>query len=252
LIAAHNGVRAESKLPALKPSRQLVQAAEDHARDMAAHHINGHDGSDGSDPFQRIKRRGYAYQTAGENVAHGQTSIAEVMTVWINSPDHRKKILGDFTEIGAAMARDEIGHTYWCVDLGRPWPILDPVEAPAALLAAMNKARLAAGRSKLREDRELARVADKFAKESAAKGKVTSTGPDGQSPFDMLKGQGYRARQLAFSIASGQSSADEVVTSWLERKDDKDLLLGRFDRAGAGVRRAEDGTPYWVVLVALK
>jgi uncharacterized protein YkwD len=250
LAEAHNRVRAESKLPPLKPSRALVLAAEDHARDMAAHFRSQHEGSDGSDPFTRIKRRGYKYESAGENVADGQTSIAEVMGVWINSPAHRKNILSDYTEIGAAVARDANGHTYWCVELARPWPELDPAKTRVALVAALNKARREARRPKLTEDRELQRVAQAFARESAAAAKFVNTDRAGRAPFDVLTKQGYRARQFAYSFASGQRGPEEVVRWWLDRKDDRAVLLSGSNRVGAGVAVAADGTPYWMLVMA--
>jgi uncharacterized protein YkwD len=252
LIAAHNRIRAESKLPPLETSRLLVQAAQIHAADMARHGKAQHEGSDGSDPFARLKRLRYRFQTAGENIADGQNSIAEVMDVWINSPDHRKNILGDYTEIGAAVARDASGHPYWCVDFGRPWPKLDSAQESASLISALNQARVDARRPKVKLDQELARVARRFARDSAASGKLASKNSDGQSPFDVLKRQGYHARQFAYSFSSGQSEPAEVVRWWLERTEDRAVVLGRFDRAGAGVAAAEDGTPYWVVLLAQK
>ena len=94
LLAAHNKVRAEEKLPPLKLNDQLTQAARGHARDMAEHNKLTHEGSDGSDPKTRIKRAGYVYQEIGENVAAGQEAVAEVMRTWIESPPHRENILG--------------------------------------------------------------------------------------------------------------------------------------------------------------
>jgi uncharacterized protein YkwD len=245
-------VRAESKLARLKVSPKLVLAAQDHARDMAERRHSAHEGSDGSDPFVRIKRRGYGYQAAGENIADGQTSIAQVMNIWLNSPDHRKNILGDYSEIGAAVARDDAGHTYWCVELALPWPDLDPAKAATALVAALNTARREVHRPKLTEDRALARVARSFARASAAAGEIRSKNQSGQTPFEVLEKEGYRARQLAYSFASGQSAPDLVARWWLDRKEDREVLLGSCNRIGCGVAAAPDGTPYWAIVMARK
>ena len=75
LLAAHNKVRAEEKLPALQLEPRLTQAARAHARDMAEHSKLTHEGSDGSDTKTRIKRAGYHYREIGENVAGASAAV---------------------------------------------------------------------------------------------------------------------------------------------------------------------------------
>jgi len=252
LIKAHNRERAMEKLPPLRPNPQLAEAARDQARDMAEHQKLSHEGSDGSDPAKRVKRHGYKYQEVGENIADGQDSVAEAMRSWMNSRPHRKNILGDFTEIGAAVAADAEKTNYWCVVFGRPLPKVDPSKDPAAMIAALNEARTAAKKTPVQEDPELARVAETFAREGAAGRKLTTKDRQGQNPFDVLKKQGYRARKFAVYLAAGQADPAKVVHSWLERKADRDELLSAFDRVGVGVAADEDEVPYWVVLLASK
>jgi uncharacterized protein YkwD len=254
LIEAHNRERAKEKLPPLRANALLAAAARDHARDMAEHKKLSHEGSDGSDPAQRVKRNGYRYQDVGENVADGQTTVEEAMRTWMNSPPHRKNILGDFAEIGAAVAQaqDEEKTNYWCVNFGRPWPKLDPSKDPAALLAAVNKARTAAEKASVKEDPELTRVAEAFARDLGARGKLDTKNREGQTPFDLLKERGYRARKFAVLLASGAGDPAKIVRSWLERPQDRDDLLSTFDRAGAGVAADADQVPYWVLILAGK
>ncbi len=92
----------------------------EHARDMAERHKMAHKGGDGSSPFDRMKRQGYRFRTAAENIAYGFEAVESVMTGWIKSPGHRRNILGNFSEIGVghAIARD--GLSYWCVTFGTP------------------------------------------------------------------------------------------------------------------------------------
>lgn len=53
------------------------------------------------------------YRTAGENIAYGQSTPAEVMNGWMNSSGHRANILkSDFKEIGIA-AFYKNGRYYW-------------------------------------------------------------------------------------------------------------------------------------------
>ncbi|MBV8606710.1 MAG: CAP domain-containing protein [Singulisphaera sp.] len=120
LVEAHNRERARAGLPPLEVDPQLEAAAEAHARDMAGHVQMRHRGSDGSNPFQRIEAQGYRFRRAGENVAWGQPSPESVMRDWMHSRGHRRNILGEFSQIGAAYAIGADGSPYWCVTFGDP------------------------------------------------------------------------------------------------------------------------------------
>ncbi|OUD12521.1 hypothetical protein TPSD3_15635 [Thioflexithrix psekupsensis] len=72
---------------------------------MATNNFMSHTGSNGSKFSDRIEQTGYQYSRAGENVAAGQTSPAEVMNSWMNSEGHRANILTpEFTELGVGYA----------------------------------------------------------------------------------------------------------------------------------------------------
>lgn len=120
VLIAHNRIRAEAKLPKLAVSLKLKAAAQGHARDMADRGKMTHKGSDGSDPFDRIAAQGYKYRRAGENVAVGYFTIERLMKGWMDSPHHKKNILGSFSQIGVACATAPDGKRYWCVIFGLP------------------------------------------------------------------------------------------------------------------------------------
>jgi uncharacterized protein YkwD len=120
VVDAHNRTRAEAKLRPLEVSTKLQAAAESHARDMAAHQKMSHEGSEGSRPVDRIKAQGYTFRRIGENVAAGYFTVDQVMKVWMNSPHHRRNILGGFSQIGVGCATGEDGKRYWCVTFGLP------------------------------------------------------------------------------------------------------------------------------------
>ena len=120
VVEAHNRERKEAGLPPMKASARLQAAAQGHARDMAEHEKMNHKGSDGSTPFRRMERQGYSYRRAGENIAYGQRDAEGVMKVWMNSPPHKKNILGGFSQIGVGYATAEDGTPYWCVTFGFP------------------------------------------------------------------------------------------------------------------------------------
>jgi uncharacterized protein YkwD len=120
VIEAHNRLRAEAKLPKLVLSAKLQAAALRHAKDMAATGKMTHQGSDHSEPMDRIKATGYQYRRAGENIAAGRFGIERLMKGWMDSPHHKRNILGSFSQIGVAYATALDGKRYWCVTFGLP------------------------------------------------------------------------------------------------------------------------------------
>lgn len=114
-----NQERHRAGLSPLRIHSQLNAAAQAHSNDMVRNNFMGHTGSDGSSPFDRMKRYGYNYRTAAENVAAGQSSPQDVMHSWMNSPGHRKNILnGNLRDIGVGYARGGTYGTYWTQKFG--------------------------------------------------------------------------------------------------------------------------------------
>lgn len=112
-----NQERRRAGLPALRFQSQLAGAAQAHSNDMARNRFMGHRGSDGSSPFDRIRRYGYNFRAAGENVAAGHNSAQAVMSGWMNSSGHRKNILNpNFRDIGIGYARSD--RPYWTQTFG--------------------------------------------------------------------------------------------------------------------------------------
>ncbi len=120
VLEAHNRIRAAAKLPRLEFSPRLRAAAYRQARDMARHKKMSHVGSDDSQPAERIREAGYPYRRAGENVAFGRYTVEGLMKGWMESPPHKRNILGSFSQIGVAYATATDGVRYWCVTFGIP------------------------------------------------------------------------------------------------------------------------------------
>ncbi|MHB1556819.1 MAG: CAP domain-containing protein, partial [Isosphaeraceae bacterium] len=120
IVDAHNAFRTDAKLKRLTINRKLTAAAQAHAEDMASRRKMTHTGGDGSSSAERVKARGYRYFRAGENVAAGRFTAERVMKGWMNSPAHKRNILGGYSEIGVGYAVDDVGTGYWCVTFGLP------------------------------------------------------------------------------------------------------------------------------------
>jgi uncharacterized protein YkwD len=105
IVAAMNRERAAYGLPPLRLNSKLSLAAQDRITDMFDQRYFAHVAPDGTQPFVWLARHGYAYRTAGENLAVGYGTAGRVVGGWMNSPGHRANILGSgFDEVGVAIA----------------------------------------------------------------------------------------------------------------------------------------------------
>jgi uncharacterized protein YkwD len=111
------GEQAFGAAPPVVWNKALGAAALAHSRDMAARRHFGHEGSDGSMVASRTTRAGYNWRLVGENIAAGQTSAAEAVAGWLDSPGHCANLMNPaFTEMGAGyeISRARMpGFAYW-------------------------------------------------------------------------------------------------------------------------------------------
>lgn len=118
---AINAYRASKGLKPVKLNPALTDAAKMHSRDLAKWDRISHFGSDGSNPWDRVKRTGYNAKLAAENVGTGQATFDEVMKGWQESAGHNKNLLlADATEMGIALVQDPKTEfkTFWTLVLG--------------------------------------------------------------------------------------------------------------------------------------
>jgi uncharacterized protein YkwD len=116
-----NAYRVSKGLKPLKVDVQLTKAAKAHSRDLARWDRISHYGSDGSNPWDRVKRTGYNARLAAENVGTGQNSIEEVFKGWKKSPGHNKNLLlADAQQMGIALVYDPKTEfkTFWTLVIG--------------------------------------------------------------------------------------------------------------------------------------
>lgn len=112
ILALVNESRAKAGLPVLSLNATLTQAATAKADDMLKGDYFSHTSPTGKSPWYWIKRSGYRYRSAGENLALNYYSAEEQHTAWMNSETHRANILSPkFEEIGIAMAEGKINGT---------------------------------------------------------------------------------------------------------------------------------------------
>jgi uncharacterized protein YkwD len=109
--------------PALAWNLPLTQAADAHSRDMVANNFFSHTGANGSNAGERISAAGYNWNSYGENIAAGQSSINQVVDGWMASAGHCANIMtAAFADIGVACVTGNASttySTYWTMELGK-------------------------------------------------------------------------------------------------------------------------------------
>ncbi|MHA1164351.1 MAG: CAP domain-containing protein [Alphaproteobacteria bacterium] len=118
-----NSYRQQRGLRPLTLNNQLTLAARRHATDLAKGRRISHKGSDGSDPWTRIKATGYKAKLSAENVGAGQRSFSEVLQGWKKSSGHnRNLLLPDAVHMGIALEKNPNSRfqTFWTLVLGTP------------------------------------------------------------------------------------------------------------------------------------
>lgn len=126
MLVKHNRVRADRGLKKLCIHPALQRAAKKHSQDMIDRDYFSHNSKDGSTFAQRIKREGYKYRYAGENIAYGSGSLGapdNIFKNWMNSSGHRTNILNkNFREVGIGAAtgtyKSYSNTTMWTADFG--------------------------------------------------------------------------------------------------------------------------------------
>jgi uncharacterized protein YkwD len=126
MLDLHNQTRASAGLRKLCVHPALQKVAEAHSQDMIDKDYFSHTSQDGTTFVQRIKRQGYSYRSAGENIAWGSGSLGapdNIFKNWINSSGHKANILNvSFREVGIGAVtgtyKSYSNATMWTADFG--------------------------------------------------------------------------------------------------------------------------------------
>ena len=101
-------------------NRALAEAAEQHSVDMVVRGYFDHASPEGKRVAQRVAAQGYKWRAVGENLAGGDTTVADVLAGWLGSPEHCQSMLSPaYVEIGVSCVR-QLGSkwgNYWTMVL---------------------------------------------------------------------------------------------------------------------------------------
>ena len=109
ILAIINTYRATLDLPAFSSHILAKEEALDHTTYMIVNSKVSHDNF-----FKRsdyLKSNGAT--AVSENVAFGYRTAQAVVDGWLNSPDHKEAIEGDFTHSGISVAQTESGVNFF-------------------------------------------------------------------------------------------------------------------------------------------
>ena len=113
------------------------------------------------------------------------------------------------------------------------------------VLRDVNRAREEANLRPFRADKALDRVAQGYAEDMLRRGYYGHESPEGEDVRDRVSKARLILQRVGENVASGQPSADEVVTGWLNSPPHRaNILHRRFSHHGLGVAagRADDGS----------
>ena len=103
LLTSTNSERTTAGVPPLTRSALLDAAATSKANDMIDQKYFSHTSPSGERAWVWMKKSGYAYTEAGENLAMDFTDSEDIVNAWMRSTGHRKNILGaHFEDVGVA------------------------------------------------------------------------------------------------------------------------------------------------------
>lgn len=119
VVAWINAERQARGLAALRESGALHESATRHACDMAGARSMVHRLPGGPSFTQRLRKSGYRYRAANENIAMTSSqSVAQVTSMWRDSPKHLTNVLDPkVREIGVGIAQNG-EQVYWVTNSG--------------------------------------------------------------------------------------------------------------------------------------
>ncbi|MCM3926520.1 CAP domain-containing protein, partial [Frankia sp. AiPs1] len=130
---------------------------------------------------------------------------------------------------------------------GAGWAGADGVPAMLAQVVSLTNAeREREGLAPLAVNPTLTAAAAEHSRDMAARGFFAHTSPDGRTVSDRVTDLGYRYARVAENIAAGQTTAEEVVTGWMQSPGHRaNILIPQLRQIGVGYATGGEYGTYW-------
>ena len=106
-----NQDRSSNGLRALTLDPELCRIARIKSADMRDNGYFAHESPTYGRVGEMLKRFGYAYSAAGENIAH-HANVDKAQAAFMSSSGHRANILGNWSKVGIGIVQDASGYIY--------------------------------------------------------------------------------------------------------------------------------------------
>jgi hypothetical protein len=163
-------------------------------------------------------------------------------------------VVGEYTAVGAATARDEDGWVIFVALFLVDLPFRQPSELEGAVIDEVNRVRSERGLDALVPDPVLAEVARGHSEDMVRREFVGHVNPDGLGAAERADLAGIRFAKLGENVHMNRGADDPVsfaVGRWLESDGHRETMLDpEFSTTGVGAAMAGDGRIFLTQLFA--
>ena len=256
-----NQERQRLGAPPLRLLRPLTEVAQQHAEEIArSGQVRLPRGSE-KQVDEWMKHAGYNAHRWVESVTASTDDFDRIVSEWRSRDRSAWGSIEDseVRDVGIGLAQmrgvplytllfavPEVDH-FTRATMG----LRDVEKARAEMLAQVNAQRRKAGAPALKMDRDLQQAAQGHAQDMLARGYFAHKSPSGTSVRERSREAGYQWRTIGENIAEGQTSVDEVVTTWMGSPGHRQNILNpNFRDLGIGLvlgkNRAGEYRVIWV------
>ena len=148
LLSAANQERAALGLQPLQRDPLLARAAEQHAREMAAHASIAHQFPGEAELSERAANAGARFSVISENVGEAPSAI-QIHDLWMHSTGHRANLLDPAVDTAGISVIERAGELYAVEDFAKTVRLISLEEQESAIgaLIAQQGLTVLAGRS---------------------------------------------------------------------------------------------------------
>ena len=254
LLRRINAERQRTGAPALRLIKQLNDTAQQHAQEIArSGSLRLQRGSE-EELDRQLRKVGYNPHRWTESVTASTGDLDEILREWRRRDTATWGSLmdRDMRDLGIGLSRLR-GVPLYTFLFAEPEAehfarstggLRDADQVRKQMLVQVNELRRKAGAPPLKLDPVLQKAAQAHAQDMLARGYFAHKSPSDTTVRERARSAGYDWRTIGENIAEGQTTVDEVLTTWMGSPGHrKNILEPRFEELGIGLvtGKARDG-----------